>query len=254
MQPQLVTRKPRLSARLLLGAALAWGLAAGARADDWPQWLGPKRDGVWRETAILDKFPDGGPKVLWRAPVAAGYSGPAVADGRVYVRDRVLAEGAKNHPEPFPQRPRQGIPGRERVLCLSAADGKELWKHEYDCPYTVSYPLGPRCTPTVHGGMVYALGTEGNLHCLDAATGKVVWARELKKDYGVKAPIWGFSAHPLVDGQKLITLVGGDGTTAVAFDKDTGKELWRALSSSDPGYSPPVLHEAGGKRQLVVWH
>jgi outer membrane protein assembly factor BamB len=226
----------------------------GARADDWPQWLGPKRDGIWRETGIVETFPAGGPKVLWRAPVAAGYAGPAVAGGRVYVTDRVLAAGAANHPEPFPQRPRQGIPGRERVLCLTAADGKELWKHEYDCPYTVSYPLGPRCTPTVAAGKVYTLGTEGHLYCLDAATGRVVWAREFQKDYGVKAPIWGFSAHPLVDGQKLICLVGGDGTTAVALDKDTGKELWRALSSADPGYSPPVIHEAGGRRQLIVWH
>lgn len=227
---------------------------SSVRADDWPQYLGPKRDGVWRETGVIEKFPDGGPKVKWRVPVGAGYTGPAVANGRVFVMDRVLAGGAKNHAEPFPMRPKDGIPGVERVLCFNEADGKLLWKHEYDCPYTVSYPLGPRCTPTVDGDRVYTLGTEGNLICLDATTGKVHWSRELKKDYNVKAPLWGFSAHPLVDGNRLITLVGGDDSVAVAFDKLTGKEVWKALTAMEPGYSPPVIFEANGKRQVIVWH
>jgi outer membrane protein assembly factor BamB len=113
--------------------------AAPVAADDWPQYLGPQRDGVWRESGILDKFPTGGPKVAWRAKVGAGYSGPAVADGAVYVADRVLAPGAKNHSETlFPQRPGKSIPGSERVLCFEQTTGKELWKHEYDCPYTIS--------------------------------------------------------------------------------------------------------------------
>src|SRR5439155_1401567 len=109
--------------RVVLGALLL-GVAAAARADDWPQWLGPKRDGNWRETGLIEKFPEGGATIRWRAKVAAGYSGPAVAAGRVYVTDRVLAEGAKNHPEPFPQRPKEGIPGVERVLCFNEADGQ----------------------------------------------------------------------------------------------------------------------------------
>jgi outer membrane protein assembly factor BamB len=230
------------------------GASPRAHADDWPQWLGPERDGVWRETGILDKFPEGRPAVRWRTRIGAGYTGPAVAQGRVYVMDRVLAEGAKNPAEAFPQRPRKGIPGTERVLCLNEADGKLLWQHAYDCPYTVSYPLGPRATPAVQGGHVYTLGTEGHLFCLQAETGKVVWSRDLKKDYGTKAPLWGFSAHPLVDGQKVVCVVGGAGSTVVAFDKDTGKELWRALSASQPGYCPPMVYEAGGKRQLIVWH
>jgi outer membrane protein assembly factor BamB len=235
-------------------ATIVFAVTGAARGNDWPQWLGPKRDGIWRETGIIEKFSDGGPTVRWRAKVGPGYSGPAVANGRVYVTDRLLAEGAKNHPEPFPQRPKQGIPGVERVLCFNEADGQLIWKHEYDCPYMVSYPLGPRCTPAVSGDKVYTLGTEGNLICLNTADGKVAWAHELKKEYDVKAPIWGFSAHPVIDGQKVITLVGGDGSVAVAFDKDTGKELWRALSSSEPGYSPPVIYEANGQRQLIVWH
>jgi outer membrane protein assembly factor BamB len=230
-------------------------LAGGAvRADDWPQWLGPRRDGVWRETGILEKFPSAGLPVRWRVPVAAGYSGPAVADGRVYVLDRVLAKGARNPAEGFPMSKREGIPGTERVLCLGEADGKLLWKHEYDCPYFVSYPLGPRTTPLVKDRRVYTLGTEGNLLSLDAEKGKVLWAHDLKKEYGVKAPLWGFSAHPLLDGQKLICMVGGDGSTVVAFDKDTGKEIWRALSAKQLGYCPPMIYEVGGKRQLIVWH
>src|SRR2546430_5150314 len=118
------------------------------------------RDGVWRETGILEKFPAEGPKVRWRAPIGAGYTGPAVANGRVYVMDHQLAQGASNPSNPFA---RGEIPGTERVLCLKEDDGKILWKHEYDCLYAVSYPAGPRATPTVHDGKVYTLGTEGNL-------------------------------------------------------------------------------------------
>ena len=146
-------------------------LASGTvKADDWPQWLGPKRDGVWRESGVLDKFPEGGPKVLWRAKIAAGYAGPAVAGGRVYVTDRILAQSANNPKEGMiPTRPKAPIPGTERVLCLREKDGTLLWKHEYDCPYTISYPLGPRTTPVIADGKVYTLGAEGNLLCLDAA-------------------------------------------------------------------------------------
>jgi outer membrane protein assembly factor BamB len=228
-----------------------WLMAPAARGDDWPQWLGPERDGIWRETGIVESFPAGGPQVRWRAPVAAGYSGPAVANGRVYVFDHVLAPGATKPKNEFA---RVDIPGTERLLCLTAADGKLLWKHEYDCPYKVSYPLGPRCTPQIHEGRVYALGSEGNLTCLDADSGQQIWTKELKKDYGVKTPMWGFAAHPLIDGQKLICMVGGKGTTVVALNKDTGKEIWRALTAREPGYCPPMIYEAGGKRQLIAWH
>lgn len=222
-----------------------------AQADDWPQWLGPNRDSVWRETGLVEKFPEGGPPVRWRSPIGGGYSGPIVAAGRVYVTDRQLPQGAANPADPFQ---RGSINGGERVLCLDERDGKVLWKHEYDCTYTVSYPAGPRVAPLARDGRVYTLGVEGNLFCLDARDGRVIWSRDFKKDFGIKAPMWGFAGHPLLDGNRLICLVGGAGSTAVAFDKDTGKEIWRALSASEPGYSSPVMVEAGGKRQLILWH
>lgn len=228
-------------------------LASGAfaRADDWPQWLGPQRDSVWRESGILRTFPSGGLPIRWRTPIGPGYSGPIIASGRVYVTDRQPAAGAPTGGNPFE---RTNSPGGERVLCLDEKDGRVLWKHEYECVYTVSYPAGPRVAPLVDGGKLYTLGAEGNLFCLNAMDGKVVWSRELKKDYDVKAPMWGFAGHPLVDGNRLICLVAGVGTTAVAFDKDTGKELWRALDSGEPGYSSPMICDAGGKRQLVIFH
>ena len=220
-----------------------------AHADDWPQWMGPARDGVWREAGVVNAIPAGGLPVKWRVPVKGGYSGPAVADGRVYLTDYDRPEG------PLANAPndRTELVGRERILCFDAATGKLLWKHEYDCPYAISYASGPRCTPTVADGKVYVLGAEGNLTCLDAVTGAVAWSKDFQKEYGAPVPIWGFCGHPLVDGERLICLVGGPGSVAVAFDKATGRELWRALSASESGYCPPTLIESAGTRQLVIW-
>jgi outer membrane protein assembly factor BamB len=246
---------------LFLVAALLLGTppAGPSRADDWPQWLGPRRDGVWRETGILEKFPPGGPKVRWRAKVGGGYAGPAVAGGRVYLTDRVLARGVKEPGNPFNT---PDLPGEERVLCLDEATGKVLWTHAYPCTYAISYAAGPRTTPVVAGGKVFTLGAMGDLLCLDAETGKVVWSKNFPKDYGAKVPLWGYAAHPLLDGDKVICLVGGKGSVAVAFDKDTGAEKWRSLSlAHDPqppdweiGYCPPMIFQVGKTRQLIVWH
>jgi outer membrane protein assembly factor BamB len=226
-------------------------LIPSLHADDWPQWLGPERDGVWRETGVLEKFPADGVKVRWRAPIGGGYSGPAVAKGRVYVMDWSVAEGEAKPSNAFS---RGETRGTERVLCLNEADGKLLWQHGDIRTYTASYAAGPRATPLVHEGKVYALGTEGNLTCLDAETGRFLWACDFKDNFGIKTPMWGFAGHPLIDGKKLICLAGGDGSVAVAFDKDTGKELWRALSAQEPGYAPPMICEFAGKRQVIIWH
>ncbi|MFM7150659.1 MAG: PQQ-binding-like beta-propeller repeat protein [Gemmataceae bacterium] len=232
-------------------ASMVMVLATGTVfATDWPQWMGPNRDAVWSEEGILEKFPEGGPKVLWRTKVNWGYAGPAVADGMVYVPDFVTEEDLIKR-NPFDTKTK--VKGSERLLCLDAKTGKEVWKHEYDCPYGMSYAFGPRCTPTVSEGKVYFLGGEGNLLCLDAKTGKVHWSKDFKSDYQAKTPFWGFSGHPLVDGDKVICVVGGKDALAVAFDKNTGKELWKSLDAKGTGYAPPTLIEAGGKRQLLIW-
>lgn len=220
---------------------------ARTRADGWPQWMGPKRDNVWREEGIVDKFPAGGPKVLWRAPVAGGYAGVAVAEGKVFVTDFV--PGGELPGDNFE---RKTAAGTERVLCLDEATGKELWKYEIPVTYTISYPAGPRCTPTVDGDRVYTLGAEGNLLCLSVTDGRVIWAKDLKKDYETKAALWGWAGHPLVDGDRLFVIAGTAKAHVVALDTLTGKELWRAGTAPEQGYSPPTIIEAGGVRQLVL--
>ncbi len=223
-----------------------------AKADDWPQWMGPNRDSMWAETGITRTFPKAGPKRLWTTQISAGYSGPAVADGRVYVTDRVLAPGAKNPDDPFDTK--EKVNSTERVLCFDAKSGEELWKNEYPCVYHISYPAGPRCTPTVRNGKVYTLGAMGDLHCLDAKSRKVLWSKNFPKDYKAKVPTWGFCGHPLAYKNLLICTVGGENATVVAFDADTGDEKWKALNARDLGYSPPTLIHAGGVDQVVIWH
>jgi outer membrane protein assembly factor BamB len=225
-------------------------LPGRSRADDWPQWLGPQRDGVWRESGILEAFPPGGPKVLWRAPIGPGFTGPAVSGGRVYVMDRQgkpLARGAESSGK-------DGLPSKERILCLSADNGRLLWEHAYECTYKIAYPSGPRTTPVVHQGKVYTLGTMGDLWCLDAVSGKPCWSHSFVKDYGTRPPLWGWSAHLLVAGGKVFSLVGGEDRAVMAFDKDTGKELWHALTVKEIGYAPPILVTAAGQQQLIAWH
>ncbi len=234
-------------------AVLAFVVAGMARGDDWPQWMGPNRDGVWHETGIIEKFPNDGPKILWRHPIAGGYAGPAVAGGKVYVADFFIDPPMEfkkvNNPMGGPK-----LAGKERVLCLDSKTGEELWKHEDDCTYSqLSYPAGPRCTPTVHDGKVYALGAMGNLNCLDAEKGTVIWSKDFKTEYKAKVPVWGVCSHPLVDGNKVICIIGGQDTSVVALDRNTGKEIWKALSAKHPGYSAPTIIEAGGARQLLIF-
>lgn len=224
--------------------------ACAARADDWPQWLGPQRDEVWRESGIVDRFPESGLEVRWRSPIGLGYSGPAVAGGRVFVMDYQVASGEVTNNPGGPDK----LDGEERVLCYDAQTGKPVWQHAYARPYRYSFAGGPRCTPTVDGNRVYALGAEGNLTCLDAANGKVLWSKDFAKDYQAKTPMWGVSSHPLVDGESLFCVVGGPGSEVVAFDKRTGRELWRNLTASEPGYCPPMMIEHAGVKQLLIWH
>ena len=208
------------------------------RGDDWPQWGGPMRDCVWHEDGIVESFgtTDLLPR-LWSAPVGEGYAGPAVADGKVFLTDRIV-DGEL-----------------ERLMCFDAETGKELWKHQYFTRYTVSYPAGPRATPVVDENRVYFIGTQGDMFCMDVANGKLLWQKNFPKDFGTELPIWGMASSPLVDGTNLITLVGGkDNGLVICFDKTTGEEIWRSLSDAAVGYCPPVIYEFGGRRQLIVWH
>jgi outer membrane protein assembly factor BamB len=237
--------------RIAIAFAVVLLASLSARADDWPQWLGPRRDGVWRESGLVDRFPKGGPPVVWRVPVAHGFSGPAVADGRVYVTDRQRATDEKG--TPLPPTREAGFPGKERILCLNEADGKLLWKHEYDCAYKISYPGGPRCTPMIHQGKLYTLGAMGDLFCLDAKKGDVLWSCNIRKQYKAELPVWGYAAHPLIDGDLLYTLAGGEGSNVVALNKDTGQEVWKALTCEEVGYTPPMIYKVGNTRQLIIW-
>jgi outer membrane protein assembly factor BamB len=211
-------------------------IAMLCRADDWPQWRGPNRDGVWLETGIVEKFDKPQLDIEWRAEIGPGYSGPTVADGRVYVTDRQT--------EPMQV---------ERVLCFRAADGKPLWSHTYACIYEgIQYTAGPRAAVTIDEGRAYSLGTMDDLFCFDAATGKVLWQKDLRTLYNAKIPGWGIAAAPLIDGNRLILNVGGEHACVVALDKKTGEGIWKALD--DPAqYSAPVIIRQGGRQVLVIW-
>ena len=237
------------SARWIVSSVALALLSVPVVASEWPQWLGPQRDAVWAEKGLVTKFPQEGPPVVWRQPIGEGYAGPAVVGGKLFIMDRV-----KSEPDPKSPPPKGTIPGRERVHCLNAANGKTLWTHAYDCPYEkVSYPSGPRTTPVVDGDRLFTLGTMGDLKCLKTVDGSVVWSKSFPKDFQAPTPAWGWSAHLLLDGDTLVALVGGDGQAVMAFDKSTGKVKWKAITTREICYAPPIITEAGGKRQLIVW-
>ena len=209
-------------------------LSSTALADDWPQWRGPQRDGVWREDGIVKQLPEGQIPITWSRPIAGGYCGPTVANGRVYVMDRALN------------------PDRERVWCFDAKDGKVNWKHAYDCGYaSVKYPAGPRASVTIQDAHAWAIGSRGHIHCYEAETGTVVWQRDLETELEIDMPIWGIAGSPLIVDEQVILQVSGQGACVVGLDKMTGKERWRALD--DPAsYSAPTLIEQAGRKLVVV--
>jgi len=225
-------------------------LVSSLLAGDWPRWMGEKADGKWRESGVRVDLPAKGAPVVWRAKVGWGYSGPAVVGDRVYVGDFLRTKGELTN------NPGKAVSweGTERLLCLDAKTGKELWTHERKLSYKLSYPGGPRCTPTVAVGKVYYLGAMGHLVCVDALNGRVIWEKDFQKDFEAPLPIWGFSAHPLVDKGVVYCVVGGEGQVAMAFDAMTGEKKWSALSARSQGYCPPAVIRAGGVDQLLIWH
>jgi len=222
---------------LLLTIITASVLCLEGFAADWPQWRGPDRDGVWQETGIVQDFGSRPLRIRWRAKIANGYCGPTVANGRVYVMDRLAS-------------PTQV----ERVLCFDAMTGDEVWSHTYQCKYErIEHRDGPRAAVTIDAGHAYSLGAMGHLFCFDAAKGAVIWDKDLNSEYRIKMPLWGIAAAPLVEKALVIVQIGGrDNACLVAFDKATGKESWRALNDA-ASYSAPIVIEQAGKRVLVCW-
>lgn len=206
-------------------------------AAEWPQWRGPNRDGVWPERGIIQKFDKPQIPLRWETAISSGYSGPTVADGRVYVTDRIT-------------QPQQ----MERVHCFDAFTGGKIWSHSYECVYrNVQYMAGPRAAVSIDRGRAYSLGTMGHFFCFDAADGSVLWKKDLATEYQIRAPIWGIAAAPLIEEDLVILQIGGAGDAClVAFDKKTGQERWRALPDR-PSYSSPIVIDQAGTRVLVCW-
>ena len=221
----------------LLAAATLHLTASSAASADWPQWLGPGRNGITNET--VEHWP---PKVLWRASVGVGYTSPVVARGRAYF------VGHESRPDEKK--------GTDVVSCLDAASGAILWRHSYDCltekrDRTAGYP-GPRATPAVDGDAVYTLSLEGHLFCLDSTTGDVVWSRNLPKDMGAKVPFYGYCGSPLVHGDRVVVEANvPDGGSYVAFDRKTGEVVWKNGSESASTASPALMQVDG--RAVVLF-
>jgi outer membrane protein assembly factor BamB len=224
----------------ILGLVAAAAFAAPAPSVppggmDWPQWRGTERDGIWRETGTVEKLAGPTIPLRWTVPVGAGYGGPTVAAGRVYVMDYVKETSS------------------ERVLCLDWRTGAKLWEVSYPCSYQgFTYEAGPRASVTVHDGRAYALGAAGNLHCLDAVSGQILWQRDLRSEYRIRMPNWGIAAHPIIEGELMITQIGGAGDACVvALDRRTGAERWKAFPD-EASYSPPIAIEQAGRRLIVM--
>lgn len=203
-------------ASLLLGAT---AVAAGPGAFDWPQWQGPSRDAISRETGLLKEWPKDGPPLAWKIKgLGGGYSAPSVAAGRVF--------GMSNRE------------GKEVAWALSEADGKSQWATPIGQPPRQRMPQGqegPGCTPTVDGDHLYVIGNGGDLACLGVSDGKIVWQRSLTRDFGGSAPVWSYRESPLVDGDGLICTPGGPEAMLVALDKLTGDTIWKSKKPEESG-------------------
>jgi outer membrane protein assembly factor BamB len=203
-------------------------------AFDWPQWQGQDRTAVSKEKGLLQEWPKEGPKLLWSVKeLGGGYSTPSIAAGRIFgmsARDK-----------------------EEGVWALRESDGKELWWTPVGPKVRAGYDEGPRCTPTVDGDVLYALGMGGELVCLKVDTGKVVWQKNLLKDFKGKVGGWKYAESPVVDGDRLLVTPGGKENTIVALDKKTGELIWgsKVPGNSEAAYSSIVVADVGGQKQYV---
>lgn len=214
---------------LIVSCATISLLTLGIRAEDWPQWRGPTRNGHSAETAWLDQWPADGPRVAWKANVGLGFSTFVVAKGRV------LTTGHAD--------------GKDTVFCFDADSGKLLWKHSYAAELGNKYfEGGTTGTPTIDGERVYQLSRWGDVFCLDAATGRAIWSKNLQQEASVRIPDWGFSGAPLVHGTLLILNVGDAG---MALDKTSGKIVWQS-QNKEAGYSTPLPVSRGNETLVLL--
>ncbi len=214
-------------------------LAAGAKTEAWPHFLGPRLDATTNESKLLDRWPAEGPKKVWEMAKGDGYACPVFAGGRLVYFHRVE--------------------GKETVDCLEPETGRRLWRFAYPVAYEDRYGFspGPRASAVIDGGRVYTAGVTAVLHCLDLATGKVVWRRDLQADYRVPQEFFGYGPTPLVWRDRLIVNVGGKakestGTCVAAFDKLTGKTLWEVEDPWGASYASPVVARLRGREVALV--
>ena len=206
--------------------------AVPADAQDWPQYLGPTRDGVYKGQPLSETWPSGGPRVVWRKTVGEGFSGPVVAQGRVILFHRV---------------------GKEEVVeALDARTGASQWRYAYPTTYRDDFGFdeGPRAVPVIAGGSVYTFGAEGQLHAIDLAKGTRLWSEDTRKRFATQKGFFGSAGSPLVEDGRVIANVGGRGAGIVAFDAKSGKVLW-AATDDEASYSSPVGATINGKRLAI---
>lgn len=219
---------PLLACAML--ATASW--TALSVAGDWPQILGPHRNGIAEGEHLVRSLPTAGPTVLWERAVGSGYAGPAVSRGRLVLFHREAGEA--------------------RALALDAATGKELWQAGFPTSYasTIAPDDGPRCVPLIHQEDVFLFGADGDLHCLTFDTGRVRWSRQLYRDYGAPEGYFGAGSTPIVAGDKLLVNVGGRGAGIVALALADGTTAWKA-TDEQASYSSPVAATIDGRRQVI---
>ena len=225
------------STRVLLLALVALLCVAGqvmAQANaNWPQWRGPNRDGISKETGLLKQWPADGPALVWKAKGAgAGYSSFSIANGKLYT---------------------MGLRGdREYVVAFDVATGKEAWATAHGGAFRNDRGDGPRGTPTVDGDRIYALGGNGDLSVLDARTGKIIWSKNVLETFGGSNITWGISESPLVLGNKVLVNAGGSDASIVALNKSDGSVIWKSQSDR-AGYSSAIPLTLNGLTQVVFF-
>ncbi|NSW94516.1 MAG: PQQ-binding-like beta-propeller repeat protein [Bacteroidales bacterium] len=206
---------------------------SGSFAQDWPQYLGPNRNSTSPQKGILKTWPANGPEVLWTVNVGPGYGGPVIKDGKVYLLDRDDKTG-------------------DIMRCFDLSTGKELWKYSYEAPGSVMFP-GSRSVPAVDGNYVYSVGHNGDLYCININTHKPVWNINIWSGFGGKQlPIWAVTQCPLVYGDMVIVSPQAPEAGVIAFNKLTGKIIWKTPYMGNESYASPAVVKIDGKDHIVV--